>query len=451
MNTKNFNIRTFHVLLFGQSISLLGTGMTRFAVMIWAYEQTRSATALALLGFFNCITYIIASPFAGVLVDRLSRRKVMFLADLSAGLMTAFLLAIQVAGELQLWHLYLAVGLAGVFEAFQEPAFTSTVSLLVPKEEYTRSNGMLGMGRSVARMLAPIFGGLVQQVVGLSAVLWIDLLTMTIALLGLLMIRIPSAPVSVVGIESSGDFGRELRFGIGYIFRQAGLRNLTLSFFMVNLFATLTYFAVLSPMILARTGGDETALGIVRMAMGIGGITGGALIVAWKTPRRKARMYLIATGLSFLICDLGMAVSHSVYGWSVAGFLAELTIPFIVSPYFALWQEIVPPDVQGRVFSIREMVQVASQPVGFLLGGLMADRLFEPAMLSNGWFSVLFGSLVGTGHGAGMASMFLFTSVCGGLLGLIGLLLPSIRQLDEQGSFDPQLKLLPDRPLTQSE
>jgi MFS family permease len=437
MNTTKINSRTFHILLFGQSSSLLGTGMTRFAMMIWAYEQTGSATALALLGFFTCITYIVASPFAGVLVDRMSRRKVMFLADLSAGLMTTLLLVIQLVGELQLWHLYLAVGLAGVFEAFQDPAFTSSISLLVPKNEYTRSNGMLGMGRSVARMLAPIFAGLVQQVWGLNAVLGIDIFTMTLALLGLLMIHIPSAPASAVGIESSGDFWRELRFGAGYIFRQAGLRNLTLSFFMVNLFATLTYFAVLSPMILARTDGDETALGIVRTAMGIGGILGGALIVAWKSPRRKARMYLIFTGLSFLICDAGMAVSGSVYGWAIAGFLAELTIPFIVSPYFALWQEIVPPDVQGRVFSIREMIQVASQPIGYLLGGLMADRLFEPAMQSNGWFSMLVSGLVGTGPGAGMASMFLFTAVCGGLLGFIGLLLPSIRQLDEPGSSSP--------------
>ena len=123
----------------------------------------------------------------------------------------------------------------------------------------------------------------------------------------------------------------------------------------------------------------------------------------------------------------------------MAGFLAELTIPFIVSPYLALWQEIVPPDVQGRVFSIREMIQVASQPIGYLLGGLMADRLFEPAMQSHGWFSMLAGGLVGIGSGAGMASMFLFTSVCGGLLGVIGLLLPSIRQLDERESSSPQV------------
>ncbi len=431
MNSKNFNSKTFYILLFGQSISLLGTGMTRFAVLIWAYEKTGSATALAMLGFFICITYIITSPFAGVLVDRWPRRTVMFISDLCAGLTTIFLLSINLTGELQLWHLYLAMGLAGVFEAFQDPAFTSTISLIVPKEHYTRSNGLLGLGRSAARMLAPVFAGLIQQLAGLNAVLGIDLITMTLALIGLLMIYVPAAPVSKLGTEASGDFWKELRFGIGYIFRNAGLRNLTLSFFMVNLFATLTYFAVLSPMILARNGGDEAGLGIVQTVMGIGGIAGGVLVAAWKGPRRKARMYLISTALSFLICDAGMAISRSTVGWSIAGFLAELTIPFIISPYFALWQEVVPPDVQGRVFSTREMIQIGSQPIGYLLGGLLADGFFEPAMQSGGLFTSLFSPLVGTGPGAGMASMFLFTSMFGGLLGFIGLLVPSIRKLDE--------------------
>ena len=189
-------------------------------------------------------------------------------------------------------------------------------------------------------------------------------------------------PVVHSEVKPSENFWGELRFGLDYIFKNAGLRNLTLSFFMVNLFATLTYFAILSPMILTRSGGDETALGIVRLAMGVGGILGGVWIIAWKNPQKKARMYFIATGLSFLICDASMAMSDSVIGWSVAGFLAEVTIPLIVSPYFALWQELVPNQIQGRVFSTREMIQIGSQPVGYLLGGVLADKLFEPAMLN---------------------------------------------------------------------
>jgi hypothetical protein len=138
--------------------------------------------------------------------------------------------------------------------------------------------------------------------------------------------------------------------------------------------------------------------------------------------------------LSFLVCDAMMAISTSAAGWIAAGLLAEVTIAFIVSPYFAIWQERVPTDVQGRVFAMREMVQVTSQPLGYLAGGLLADHLFEPFMLGGGGLAAALSRLVGSGPGSGMAVMFLFTSLLGALTGLLGLLSPSIRRLDENPS-----------------
>ena len=149
----------FWVLWAGQSVSLLGTGMTRFAVLIWAFQEKGTATASALLGFFSCLTFVIASPFAGVLVDRWPRRTVMALADLGAGCMTGLLLALYALGRLEVWHLYLAEGVTGVLEAFQHPAFSASVSLLVPKEGYTRANGLLGLGKSAARIISPALAG----------------------------------------------------------------------------------------------------------------------------------------------------------------------------------------------------------------------------------------------------------------------------------------------------
>jgi MFS transporter, DHA3 family, macrolide efflux protein len=427
-------IKAFRILWVGQSLSLLGSGMTRFAVMIWAFQVEGTATALALLGFFNCLTYVIASPFAGVLVDRWNRRSVMVLADLGAGLMTAFLLAMFWLNRLELWHLYLAVGMVGVFESFQEPAFSASISLLVPRQDFTRSNAMLGLGRSAARMLSPAFAGLLLPLAGLGVVMLVDLFTLTLALLGLLLVRIPAPAVSAIGRQANGSFRHEIKFGAGYILKRPGLRGLLFTFFMINLFGTLTYFAVLSPMILARTGGSEVVLGLVRTAMGLGGIAGGLAVTAWGGSRHKTRTYLVSVMLSFLVCDAMMAVSTSTAGWIAAGLLAEITIAFIVSPYFAIWQEQVPTDVQGRVFAMREMVQVTSQPLGYLAGGLLADHLFEPLMLGGGGLAAALSRLVGSGPGSGMAVMFLFTSLFGALTGLLGLLSPSIRRLDENTS-----------------
>jgi MFS transporter, DHA3 family, macrolide efflux protein len=427
-------INAFRILWAGQSLSLFGSGMTRFAAMIWAFQIQGTATALALLGFFNCLTYVIASPFAGVLVDRWNRRTVMVFADLGAGLSTAFLLAMFSLGRLELWHLYLAVGLVGIFEAFQEPAFSASVSLLVPRQHYTRSNALLGLGKSAARMLSPAVAGVLLPLAGLGLIMVLDLVTLSLALLGLLLVRIPQPTASLEGRQAAGSFWRQVRFGAGYILRRPGLRGLLFTFFMVNLFGTLTYFAVLSPMILARTGGNETVLGWVRTVMGLGGIAGGLVVSAWGFSRNKARLYLVSVMLSFLVCDFLMAISTSAAGWIAAGLLAEFTIAFIVSPYFAIWQEVVPADIQGRVFSTREMVQVTSQPVGYLAGGLLADYLFEPFMLAGSGLASALSGVVGAGPGSGMAVMFLLTSLLGGLTGLLGLLSPSIRKLDEPGS-----------------
>jgi DHA3 family macrolide efflux protein-like MFS transporter len=423
--------RAFNLLWLSQSLSLLGTGMTRFALLIWAYQVAGTATALAMLGFSITVTYVIASPFAGVFVDRWDRRKVMFFTDLGAGLMTFLLLILYLCGLLQIWHLFLAEAVAGVMEAFQEPAFSASVSLLVPRETYTRANARLGLGKSAARILAPAIAGLMLNAVGLSSVMLADLGTMVLALLSLVIIFIPEPQPSPEGQVKEESFGRQLLFGFRYIYRRPGLRGLLFIFFLIHLFATLTYFGVLSPMILARTGGDELALGTVQTVMGLGGIVGGLIVSMRSAIRHKTRVFLVSTILSFLIGDFLMAVSRSTPAWALAGFIAEFSIPFIVSPYFAIWQELVPTDVQGKVFATREMVQVSSQPFGYLAAGFLADRVFEPAMRSGGLGNFV-GMLVGTGTGAGMSAMFLCTSILGALTGLLGLLTPSIRKVERQ-------------------
>jgi len=100
-------MKTFIIIWSGQFISRIGTAMTRFALLIWAYKQTGSATSVALLGFAAFLPMILISPFAGVWIDRFDRRKILILSDLGAGLMTVAMLALVATGQLQLWHLYL--------------------------------------------------------------------------------------------------------------------------------------------------------------------------------------------------------------------------------------------------------------------------------------------------------------------------------------------------------
>src|SRR5689334_11374706 len=148
-------MQKFSLIWFAQMLSQFGTATTRFSLMIWAYQQTGKATPLALLGFSSYILFILISPVAGVLVDRFDRRLVMIIGDLGAALMTTLLLILFTSGQLQIWHLYIAEALTGAFEAFQMPAYSAAISVLVPKEQYARVSGMRSFSDAAAQVIAP--------------------------------------------------------------------------------------------------------------------------------------------------------------------------------------------------------------------------------------------------------------------------------------------------------
>ena len=179
-------MRSFMVIWVGQMFSLLGTSMSGFGLTVWAYELTGKATALALVGFFFVTPMLIVSPLAGALVDRSNRKLMMMLSDLSSGIATISILALYLAGNLQIWHLYVANAFMGTFQAFQWPAFSAAITTMLPKEQYGRANGLMSLTETGPDILAPIMAGALLGVIGLGGILTIDLVTLSIAILTLL-------------------------------------------------------------------------------------------------------------------------------------------------------------------------------------------------------------------------------------------------------------------------
>jgi len=422
--------RAFRLLCLFRGASALGSGLTRFATLLWACREHGTASAVALLGVALTAAYVCTSPWAGVWVDRWDRRRILLASTLGALLTAAGLWALYAQGTLALGHILLSEALAGGLEALQVPATTAATTLLLPRQDYTRANGQLLTSKSVGLLIAPAVAAWLLQWVGLGAVLVAGAAVALLALLALLPLCLPSTPRSQTSLHQSEGLRRQMAWGLRYIAREPGLRSLLVSFFLVNLFGTIGYYAILPPLVLTRTAGNEAALATVRTAMGFGGVAGGALVSLWAGPRRKVRAYLISTALSFLVCDTLTALSRGPAGWATAGFLGEMSIPFLASPYLATWQELVPADVQGRVLSARDMVKASAQPIGYLAGGWLADRVLGPALSDGGLLVQSAGRLVGSGPGAGMAAVFLCTATLGGLTGLLGLRSRTLRQLD---------------------
>lgn len=421
-------MRAFTMIWSGQLVSLVGTAMTRFALLIWAYEQTGTATTIALIGFAAALPILI-SPFAGVLIDRYDRRWIMLLTDLGAGISTVALLALFASGELRIWHVFVVQMLSGAFEVFQTPAYTAASTMLMPPQYYARASGMRSIAEAGAELVAPVLAALLLPVVGLGGVMLIDIVTFLFAVYTLSRVRVPH-PEPEADDDSSATVWAQMRVGFRFILARSGLFGLMIVMMGMNLSDGLTYSSILPAMILGKTGGSETALATVQAALGIGGIVGGVLLSMRGGPRRRIHGVLLFAALSFFFGDGQLALGDSVWRWALGSFTAAIFIPGIVGSMRAIWQHKTPPALQGRVFAVQSMVQQGARPVGFLLAGPLADQLFEPAMSSGGALVAVFGGLVGTGTGAGIALMFLCTALFGSALSLSGYLFPAIRNVE---------------------
>lgn len=423
-------MKTFRIIWFGQLASMIGTGMTRFALIYWAYEQTGSATTLGLLGTFAYGSMVVAGAVAGPWIDRYNRRTVMLLTDSVSATVTLTLLLMVSMGRLDIWHLYVAHVITGAMEALQGPAYNAAVAALIPREGLTRANGLNSLAYFGSDMAAPVMAGVFLRVIGLQGVMVVDLLTFGAALVTLAIVAIPPIP-SHADDDPAAPWRQRFTVGLRYVLSTPGLRGTMVIYALVNLFAALTYFAILPALILSRSGHNELALAAVQTGLGVGGVIGSLMMSAWGGPRRKIHGFLLGTALTFITGDLLFATGRSVEVWVTGAVITSIFIPYLSGSYTAIWQERVPPHLQGRAFLAQSTLRSMTRPLGFIVGGLLADYVFEPAMHTNGALVPVFGWLVGSGDGAGIAVMFLFTAIGGCLTGLAGYAVPEIRRVEE--------------------
>jgi MFS transporter, DHA3 family, macrolide efflux protein len=381
-------MRSFLVIWGGQVVSMVGTAMTRFALLVWAWEETGRATSLSLLLFCQIGATVVASPIAGALVDRWDRKRVMMLSDLGAAAATAALLALLLAGRLEIGALYAAALLAGAFEAFQFPAYSAAVTLMLPGRHYARASGLVSLAQSGSLVLGPPLAGVLLPFVGIAWVLAIDLATVAVAIGCLAAVEVPrrAAPVGAAGAGGAADddgadapgFGAQMAYGFRYIARRRGLLGLQALLAAGN-FLLIFGVVLRAPLVLARTGGDELALGQVMAAAGLGGVLGGLALALWGGPRRRIRGVLAGWVLSAL-GNVLLGFGRTLAWWCAGAFLYPFWLTLTNGLNQAIWQSKVAPAVQGRVFAARRLIAQASLLPGMLLAGPLVDLVLAPRL-----------------------------------------------------------------------
>jgi MFS family permease len=379
------------------------------------------------VGFFSLLPRIFISLFAGIIVDRANRKHLMILGDAIAASSTLAILILHLSGQLAIWHLYLAAFLNGGFGQIQQLAYSTSITLLVSPQNYTRANSLNSAVHYGANIIAPALAGVLYPIIGLGGILPIDLVTFGVAIAVLIWIRIPQP--DGVGREQGkvsrlSIFWREITFGIRYIWQRPGLRSLLLVTALFW-FAHDLGGAIDEPMILARSDGNAQVVGAIFSAAGIGGITGAVVLSAWGGTKQRVK--------GMLVGFMGAGIAKTVFGlgqglqvWLPAQFCSSLNFPLLGSSETALWMEATPPELQGRVFATNSLVLELVSAIATLIAGPVSDYILEPAMQSPSLLSYVFAHLFGTEAGAGMALLYVVCAIAMAFTGTGGF---TVRQL----------------------
>ena len=401
-------MRGFLTLWLTQAFSALGSSMTAFALVVWSYQAEGSALSTALLTVCSYAPYVGMSIFAGTLSDRWNKKKTLLVCDALATLTTVAVILLLKTGNLRIWHLYGINAINGLMNTVQQPASEVAVTLLTPREQVQRASSLQQVSNSVINIATPALAAAMIAFAGLESVLVFDLVTFAAAAMSLLvLIRIPASPAQV----QKERFSQALRTGLGYLGRNRGILMLILFLSGINLVASM-HSAALPALAINRAG--EAGYGMVNTVVGIATLAGSLLAAALPQPRSRVRVICNTLLFAMSTENFLLAFGRGVPVWCVGAALGWIFIPIMSANLGALMRERVPVELQGRVYSVRNALQFFTIPVGYLAGGWLVDRVFEPLMAAQGagsWLAKLFG----TGKGAGAALTF-------GLLGVLGTL-----------------------------
>lgn len=399
--------RTFLLIWFGQLISLTGSGLTGFAIGVWVFLETGSTTLFALIQLFTTLPNILLGPISGALVDRWDRRKAMLYSDSGAAVCTLLILILLSLEKLEIWHIYVLMAISASFATLQWPAYSAAVTLLVPKGQLGRANGMVQMAEGVAQILAPMTAGALIGIILLQGVIMIDLATFVFALVSLLIVKIPRPETTQEGQAGKGSLLREAFFGWKYIRTRAGLFALLLFFAAMNFFTSIAT-VLFTPLVLSLS--TPAILGLLTSAAGLGFLAGSLVMSVWGGPKRKVLgIYIPQVVVAISLFVLGFTTNLVVLG--VGAFLAFCSMPILQSCSQVIWQRKTMPDIQGRVFSFRRVIAYSSIPLAYLIAGPLADKVFNPLLVEGGRLSGSLGRIMGVGPGRGIGLFYLVLGV----------------------------------------
>lgn len=356
--------------MISQTVSLLGSMVVMYAIMWYVTLSTQSGIMMTIYVLTTFIPSILISPFAGVWADRLNRKKLMIIADLSIAAVTLLISVLFFMGIRDIWIIFVVSIVRAFGQAVHQPAVSAVYPQIVPPEYLVKVQGIAQGIQSSSMIIMPLLAGLLLATIPLEYILLIDVVTAIIAVVLLIwFVRIPQHAAETSKQEI--NYFKDIKDGLSYTFNHKFV-------FRIMIFGFLFMLLVAAPMFLtylqvARVFGPEAwRLATLEAVFGIGMLSGSLLISVWGGFKNRLITYFIsyiALGLGTIVIGIPFNFFFYVSMWAVVGFFVAISSPLLVG----LIQEKVNPEYIGRVFSVYGLINSISMPLGMLVFGPISD------------------------------------------------------------------------------
>jgi len=422
--TRKTAMNKFTILLAGQLISSIGSGLTDFGLAIYVLGLTGSVSATALVSICAFLPSILLAPVGGILADHYDRRVMMILGELFSGLGLLICLASIMSDNPSLSVICVGVGVSSLFTALMEPAFKATITDLLSEEDFAKAGGLVQIANSAKLLISPAIAGLMLQHTTVDTLIIIDILTFFTTVFTIAAVKRGMVTKRIENISLS--FRKEIKEGIAAIRGESGI--VTMIIIMTIAVFCLGFVQILSkPLILAFA--DATKLGILATVSAFGMMAGSIVISCRKNTKSYARMLSIGLfGCGVFLALMG--VKENLYLITVFGFLMFVFMPAIQIGAEVLIRKNLANEVQGRAFGLISFITQLGYILAYVLSGLLSDYVFEPFMRGKSSLAVQIGKVIGTGEGRGIALLLLIAGITLAIVGIIVTRLKSVKTLE---------------------
>jgi len=375
---KNWKLNFFPIWI-GQFISSLGSELVRFALIWHLTDTTGSAVILTTSALASALPQILLSPFIGALIDRWNRKKVMIAADsfiAFATLVLGFLFAFNLV---QLWHIYAILVIRSIGSSFHYPAMVSSVSLMVPKKQLVRMQGLNQITQGILMLFAAPMGALLLELLPISQIFWIDVTTAVIAIVPLIFCMIPQPKLIHKDVDPALELKpikrlfNDTKEGFLFVLNWRSLFTLTLMMLTINFFLTPA-FSLQSLLVKTHFNAGALELSYAQFSFGLGFLLGGVLLSTWGGFKRKilsTMLGIFLVGITTL--SIGLFPSDGIIGLYLSSLIMGTAIPLANGPSQALRQEVIAPEMQGRYFALQSSLSSMMSPISLAFAGPLAE------------------------------------------------------------------------------